>query len=161
MSEPDEIVERITAAFAEVPQPARDALINRHCCECLETSEAYGGKPWPEITLEELLRGREVALLTATAWRYYLPAFLIWSIRAPEAVDVFLDNLVSQLEPPSETRGVAEWFAERAVGFSPDQRQAIVAFLNWYRVRDEAMWRNLGGEPPGGVYDAIRYWTAS
>jgi hypothetical protein len=159
MSEPAEIVEQITAAFAAVPIPPRDALMNHHCCECLETSEAYDGKRWQEITLEELLRGREVALLSATAWRYYLPAFPIWSIRAPDAVDVLLDNLVSQLEPPSEGRGVPEWFAERSVGFSPEQRQAIVAFLDWYRVRDDAIWRSVEGEPPGGVYNAIRYWT--
>ena len=37
-------------------------------------SAAYAGKRWTEVTLEDVMRGREIALLTAAAWRYYLPA---------------------------------------------------------------------------------------
>ena len=136
----DDIAEQITAAFASSERPAPDALRNDHCCECAETSDAYGGRPWTEISLQDILRGRETALLSATAWRYYLPAMMIWCIRAPDAVDVIQDNLVYQLEPPVEGRGVPEWFAERAAGFSDAQRAAIAAYLDWSRQREEAQW---------------------
>ena len=157
MRDTDEIIHLIDRAFAHVPQPAAEALINRHCCECLETSEAYGGKPWTEITLDDVLAGRETSLLTAAAWRYYLPAIITWCIRAPVAVDVIQDTLVFQLEPPANGQGVPEWFNERAVGFSEDQRAAIVAFLHWSREREEADW--AGAEPPRHVYNALAFWT--
>lgn len=84
---------------------------------------------------------------------------MIWCIRAPDAVDVIQDNLVNQLEPPDEQGGVPEWFKERATGFSGAQRSAIVAYLHWYRERDEARWD--GTEPPRNVYNALTYWAAA
>jgi hypothetical protein len=154
-----DIIQQITDAFAEVEQPPREALFNGHCCECAETSEAYAGKRWMDVTLADVLRGRETALLTATAWRYYLPAFMIWAIREPAAVDVLQDNLVYQLEPPRDGAGVPEWFAERAVGFTEPQRQAICAYLMWYRDRVEIEWRSLGAESPRHVDNALEHWS--
>ncbi len=160
MRDVQQVIDQLTAAFSDVAQPAADALMNHHCCECLETSSAFGGKPWADISLDNLLAGRETALLTAEAWRYYLPAMIIWCIRAPDTVDVIQDNLVYQLEPPhTEGGSVREWFEERAVGFNQEQRNAIVAYLEWYRSREEADWAALGGKPPDHVYSALEFWT--
>ena len=154
------VVEQVKAAFADVATPPRESLINNHCCECLETSEAFGGKAWQDITLENLLAGRETALLTSAAWRYYLPAVITWCVRAPEAVDVIQDNLVYQLAPPAtETEWAREWFEPRASGFSQEQRKAITAYLEWYRDREAAEWATLGTEPPGHVYRALEFWS--
>lgn len=160
MRDAQQVVDQVRAAFSDVLRPAADALMNHHCCECLETSSAFGGKPWADISLDDLLAGRETALLTAEAWRYYLPAMIIWCIRAPEAVDVLQDNLVFQLEPRSDTDDppLREWFAQRAVGFNQEQRSAIVAYLEWYRSREEAAWAAAGGTPPDHVYRALEFW---
>ena len=154
----EDIVAQITSAFASAERPAPEALRNDHCCECAEISDAWGGRPWTEISLEDVLRGAETALLSAAAWRYYLPAVMIWCIREPAAVDVIQDNLVYQLEPPADGRGVPEWFAERAPGFSDAQRAAVVAYLDWYRERQEADWP--AGTAPRHVYNALEYWSA-
>lgn len=159
MDDDEQVIRQIEAAFAEVPYPGREALFNNHCCECAEVSACYAGKRWTEIALQDVLAGRETSLLSPAAWRYYLPAVMIWCIRAPDTVDVIQDNLVYQLEPPDDQRGVPEWFNERARGFSREQRSAIVAYLDWYRERDEARWP--GTEPPRHVYDALTYWAAA
>lgn len=159
MRETADIVRQIEAAFAGVDYPGRDALLHDHCCECAEVSAAFAGRRWAEITLDDVLAGRETALLNAAAWRYYLPAVMIWCVREPEAVDVIEDNLVSQLEPPGDGLGVPEWFNERATGFSPGQRAAIVAFLELYRARDVARWP--AGARPRHVDRALAYWTAA
>jgi hypothetical protein len=104
MDDSDETIRQIRAAFAEVPYPGREALVNHHCCECAEVSASYAGKRWTEIALADVLAGRETSLLSPTAWRYYLPALMIWCIRAPDAVDVIQDNLVYQLEPKAATQ---------------------------------------------------------
>lgn len=152
-----DIVNRIEDAFAGVEYPGREALVNNHCCECADVSAAFAHKRWTEITLHDLLAGRETALLNAAAWRYYLPAVMIWCVREPEAVDVIQDNLVYQLEPPGDGRGIPEWFDERTAGFSPAQRASIVAFLELYRARDEACWP--AGARPQHVDRALAYWT--
>ena len=158
----------LIAAFGAVPKPPREALINLHCEECLETSEAFADKPWVEVTLDELLLGRETALLTAAAWRYYLPAVIRWTVREPVAVDVINDNLVYQLEPPDPEEfpaeqfpGQREYFAERSTGFDDRQRAAIVAFLDWYRAREEAEWRGSGWEPPHHAARALAFWSSA
>ena len=94
MRDAAETIRQIEAAFADVPYPGREALFNHHCCECEEVSASYAGKPWTEIALEDVLAGRETSLLNPAAWRYYLPAMMIWCIRAPDTVDVIEDNLV-------------------------------------------------------------------
>ena len=152
-----EVIRRIETAFAGTELPPAEALVNNHCCECAEVSAAYRGKRWTEVTLDDVMTGREVSLLTVAAWRYYLPAFLTWTIRAPEVVDVLEDNLVFQLTPPRDGDGVPEWFAERCVNFfSPEQRAAIAAFLDWSRVHQEPQWPP--GTRPRHVYDALAYW---
>ena len=157
MRDADDITDLIRRAFSETPQPTPEALFNRHCCECVDVSTAYAGKHWTDISLDDVLAGRETALLTAIAWRYYLPAVMIWCIRAPDSVDVIQDNLVYQLEPPTEVRGVPEWFKERATGFTEEQRAAIVVYLHWYRERLEAQWQ--GAEPPRHVDNALTCWA--
>ena len=158
MRDAGETIRQIEAAFAEVPYPGPEALFNGHCCECADVSASYAGKRWTEIALEDVLAGRETCLLSPAAWRYYLPALMIWCIRAPETVDVIHDNLVYQLEPPDDRRGVPEWFHARARGFSREQRSAIAAYLDWSRERDEILWK--GTEPPRHVYHALAYWAA-
>jgi hypothetical protein len=157
MIDPEAVIDRIRAAFADTQQPPRETLINNHCCECADVSAAFAEKRWTEVTLDDVMRGREIALLTAAAWRYYLPAFLIWTIREPKTVDVLQDNLEFQLAPPVDGHGVPEWFEQRAPGFSTAQRSAIAAFLDWSRERAEEVWPP--GTVPPHVYNALRYWS--
>ncbi|MGH7587488.1 MAG: DUF6714 family protein [Gemmatimonadota bacterium] len=161
------VLERVKTAFAAVPRPPDEALVNRHCCECLETSEAFAGAAWPDVTLAQLLAGRETALLTIEAWRYYLPAVIAWSVHDPKAVDVIADNLVFQLTPPGEPSppglhegARADWFEPRARGFTPDQRAAIAAFLEWFGEREEADWARIDVPPPGRTDRALAWWSS-
>lgn len=154
------VLERVAAAFANHPKPPDEALLNRHCCECLETSEAFAGTAWQDVTLEQLLAGRETALLTVEAWRYYLPAAITWSVRDPKAVDVIADNLVHQLTPPGEDGALAEWFEPRARGFTLDQRAAIADFLEWFAERDEAWCNEADATAPQGARRALAHWSA-
>ena len=147
------ILERLEAAFANVPRPSQEELVNRHCCECLETSEAFAGAAWRDVTLEQILAGRETALLTVESWRYYLPAVISWSVKDPEAVDVIADNLVMQLTPSGDGGSLEAWFEPRARGFTADQRAAIAAFLQWFAER-------AGPTPPARIDRAIAHWSA-
>jgi hypothetical protein len=151
----------LVAAFGDVQQPPREALINPHCEECLETSEALADKPWQAINLADLEAGRETSLLTAAAWRYYLPAIIRWSMRERDDESFLRDNVVYALAPqePEAFPGQRQYFEERASGFDARQRQAIVAFLEWYRGKQEAEWGRLGAKPPDHVYKALAHWT--
>jgi hypothetical protein len=100
VSTPEDIVALMKQAFQDEPKPPHASLIKTHCPECLETSEALADKTWQDVSLADLLAARETALVTASAWRYYLPAVMTWCLRAPDEVDLIKDNLVYQFEPP-------------------------------------------------------------
>src|SRR5258708_36756082 len=104
MSAPEALVRRVAAAFPVEPRPPQEALFNNHCDECVEVSNAFGGRPWSEISLFDLLAGGETALLTPAAWRYYLPVMLPWGVREPEAVGGIGHDLWYPLEPPEPGR---------------------------------------------------------
>jgi hypothetical protein len=82
---------------------------------------------------------------------------MTWCIQNPDEVDVIQDNLLYQLEPPAEGRGVPEWFAERATGFSAEQRAAVATYLRWYRDYATGRWGAV--DPPGDIETALAYWT--
>ena len=132
------------------------ALANHHCCRMRRGLRRLRRQAWMDIALDDVLAGRETALLSVAAWRYHLPAVMIWCIRAPEAVDVIQDNLVYQLEPPADGGGVPvvrrarAWILRRAAA-------AIAAYLHWYREREETQW--AGAAPPRHVHNALAYWA--
>ncbi len=141
MNDPETIIAQVTTAFPAEPVPPPAALFNDHCDECIEVSKAFGGRPWPDISLGDLLAS-ETALLTAVAWRYYLPAVICLCVRDPDAAGIRCEYLVYQLEPPEPGKDDV-WFEERRGGFTEAQRQAIVGYLSWYRVREEGEYANL------------------
>jgi len=150
-----DLLRRIESAFADVPQPPPDLLYNTHCIECREVSDFFAVRPWQAVAV---LTGRIIGtpLLTAEAWRYYLPAILIWCVRDTAAADVLVENTVSQLTPPAD--GESRWFTPRCQGFNVLQCNAIVAFLDWYRATLDEL-AGQDPEPVGGLSSARAYWV--
>lgn len=157
MIDAEAIVARTKIAFPTEPIPLAKDLRNDHCEECADVSASFGVRPWTAVPLADII-GKETALLNPTAWRYFLPAVISWCVQKPEALDPLPEYTVYQLAPPNagETDG---WFELRKDGFTQAQRDVIVAYLDWYRERDEAEYRMLE-MPPDDFYRALEYWSA-
>jgi hypothetical protein len=147
-----DVVRAVETAFEGGELPPAAELSNDHCSECIETYRRFWRQRRTFMTWQEAaqLRGSpiETALLSAEAWRYYLPALIVWCVRDTKRVDVLVDNLVHQLTPSGPSNWA--WFGPRSVGFNADQRSAIVDFLRWYQEKRES---------PDDAADAIRYWS--
>ncbi|MET0551656.1 MAG: DUF6714 family protein [Vicinamibacteria bacterium] len=156
MISPEAIARSAVDAFPSEPVPPRELLYRSHCDECIDVSNAYGVRPWTAVALDDMV-GKETALLSAAAWRYFLPAMITWCVREPDALDTLPDFLVYQLEPP-EVGTDEGWFLERKGGFSDAQRAVIVAYLEWYREREEIEYAALEMEVPRHVYRALEHW---
>jgi hypothetical protein len=91
----------IEMAFAEVPQPSPDALvIPTYDDEGISTF--FRGKNWRTPTVEELRR-HEVALslLSAEAFRYYLPAFMLAELEEPDKADLIGPGIIFHFSKPA------------------------------------------------------------
>ncbi|HNY26128.1 MAG TPA: hypothetical protein PKH31_01980, partial [Candidatus Sumerlaeota bacterium] len=71
--------DRIRETFASSDVPDADALFDTSDAECLERTDAFRGRKWSDLTFEFLEEQQSDALehFSATAYRYFLPAYLL------------------------------------------------------------------------------------
>ena len=161
----DAVKTRILEAFRATPYPGDEDLVtdqSGYDSESREIASAFKGKNWKDISLK-MLREHADALpfFTLTAFRYYLPAYMIGCVDSYYDVDVALDSVLFNLTPPKERSGW-EWdfFYARAQRFNEQEREAIRSFLDLMDQYGYADWASEGMEPPEArVEPALAFWA--
>lgn len=102
-----EIIRIIETAFTETPHPS---MITSHDCqECYEISEAFKGKNWKDVDQHILIFQRDaLPLFTPEAWRYYLPAYMLFAIHDYSEADTIPHNIVWGIEEPKDGKSDAD-----------------------------------------------------
>jgi hypothetical protein len=130
--------------------------------ECMEIVSAFKGEDWKNISVEMLRNYADaLPLFTPSAFRYYLPAYMLGAVDSYYALDVALDNVLFNLTPPKKRSGW-EWdfFWARAQQFNEEEREAIRSFLELMDHYERADWASEGMEPPRDrVGPAFRFWA--
>ncbi len=123
------LIDEIRRAFADVPYPGDDDIIATPahvaaCDECGGLRDALAGRTWPELIDDAGSSGHvghAMSFFSPAGWQYYLPAYLIQSIK--------LGRFSSLYFRPRADPGLAEFWAERVSRLTADQCRAVVAFL--------------------------------
>lgn len=149
-------VEMIKAAFKDTPAPKREEMCNsKQGDEPSEYAMEFLGQDWRRLHPEFLDRNSaSLSFLAASAFRYFLPAYLIYDLTDP---------LASQADPawhlawiPGSEKGKPEmevYMREKLSKFNKQERSAIAAYLE-YKAAHEAY-------EPAKLKDSIRlYWKA-
>src|SRR5688500_15723659 len=115
------LADAVIVAFAGAPRPAPDNIAPHPCAECAALEQCLEGRD-PSGFVQEALLGCtwDMPLLSAEAKRFYLPVWLLASIRDPLGSDA-TDALVYALD--SDHR----WDPEG--GYSEAQRAVLVRYL--------------------------------
>jgi hypothetical protein len=123
------LVAAVKAAFADLGAPPADG-ISEVPWNDEGTTEFFTGKPWQGHT-PEALNQHSFALLAFTpeAFHYYLPAFLIASLEAPDEAPV--DSVISAISPPKDNPKRPSFWRRWSL-FSPTQRRVIVECLKYW-----------------------------
>lgn len=128
-----EVLHVITEAFHSVQYPGDDNLItNRNDLESLEIELAFRGRKWQDLSFETVFKHRDsLPFFSPSAFRYYLPAYMCFSITNYSDSDTLPEYVVYQLSPPSNASQADEWqrFESNCSAFTKDQRKAIAVFL--------------------------------
>lgn len=141
---PKGLIEQIRAAFADTVMPDATALVTCPCDECSGIKRRFANKHWTEITDPRNFHMMDVslALMTPDAFRFYLPAFLLGDLLQlgdPEKRTQI--GYVSCFTPPPTEGATAEnwlaatgetymeFFLKRVRGFTPEQKEAIRAYI--------------------------------
>jgi hypothetical protein len=114
-------MQQIRAAFADASRPADDALVCHDCPECHALGEDLHGRTPDELADEWIVRSfDQLPFMSDEAKRYYLPAYLRVAARDPRST-------VAQFVL-FELAADHRW--QPQAGYTPAQRQAILAYLS-------------------------------
>lgn len=128
----------ILAAFSAVPRPEEVA-------DCLDPIEAercrrlLGGKrveDWKDRPLEALADGThmtQLSFISAAAYQYYLPLYMLAAALHCEDADVLPEELISSFSRTEDPKLNKRFFDDRFRGFTDAQLRAILAFLGFMR----------------------------
>jgi hypothetical protein len=125
------VPESIISAFKEVPYPGDDFIAFDDCPECRQIREEFRGKS--SLLLEDGFLERRcdsLPLLSAAAFHYFLPAYLLYSLRHPDSDVAFCTF---------QGLGMAGLDAidlDRFRRFSRQQRGAVIAFLEFFNFHE-------------------------
>jgi hypothetical protein len=131
----DRAVAAIRSAFPSGAPPTASEMRNDHCPECAETNAVFTGKRWEDIAVADLAGNPAVSLLTAIAFRYYLPALMLRCIEAAVKLDCLPASVVGMLSPPNGKPDAR--LADLLGGFDQAQVGAVRAFLHVFEAREK------------------------
>lgn len=131
----DEVAEQIEGAFSRESYPGDNHLTEGSSLEAGDVSSFLKGRRWQDFRVEELARNHEsLFFMTPEAVRYYIPAFLIASVRHYDDSDKIPSTLLFFLNPFSMTdSNYQSRFKQRFEPFTDSERSALIAFLEYIR----------------------------
>ena len=145
MDTPEAIIEAIRAAFAGVPRGA----ITLHEAEVIDdygsTEERQEARrldseaSWEEVP-DEALESCTSALchLDPKSWRYYIPAYMIWSLRHfRESESIVSDFTIYTFNPYLDDPGLREYVAPRFRLLDGPQSRAVCRYLRYMAANED------------------------
>jgi len=131
---PGSLVHRIEAAFEHTSLPL-DAEISMPTYDDEGTAAYFRGKTWRGHTARQLRRlDFSLTVMTAEAFAYFLPAYMLADIKQPEDADTISEALLFHLSPNIAAN---EQRCRRIVTLlSQPQREAVAEYFEHVRQRD-------------------------
>ncbi len=148
----------IRQAFAQNVYPGNNDLLRSQCGypEEIKLLTTFTDKNWQDISLDRLENcDYYLALFSKNALHYYLPAFLIMTLKHyynPKADNIVSDTIVTLMPfMRKHNLGIrASWLEETVKGLTQEQMEAIKLFLetvvevydDWAVEALDHFWRN-------------------
>ena len=125
--------ESIQSAFADVQHPGKDKTTKctwPGCPECEDISQTFGGKSALSVEDGVLAEHTALPLFTPEAFHYFIPAYMLYSLRHPDSdVAFFIRQGLGEA-------GIDTFYLERFRLFTVQQKQAVIAFLEFLRSQE-------------------------
>jgi hypothetical protein len=135
----NDIATRIYDAFLELPIPKK--IVKGYSFEELEIEKAFRNLHWKEIGTNFIFptHAESLCFMTAEAYKFYMPAYMISTIISYDQTDIAVDNLLSSLKLPLKNDnyyGISyieamNVFKSRVNKFNLLQKEAIKLFLEF------------------------------
>lgn len=135
--ESEQLILDIEEAFSRTQYPGDEMIVYDNSgfhLECQKIKEDFKGKDWRALPLNLLKYHAEgLFFFTDESFRFYLPAYLIASIRFYSRVDIIPHMIVRSLTAPKEQGPRMEQFTNRINKFNQSQKTVIRKFIIFLR----------------------------
>ena len=126
------LVEEINEAFAGLEPPGDDKILHPDCMDDVDILEFYGGVRREDMTDENIIYSYAApTAFSAEAFRYYLPAYLIWTLNNQDTVEIAAESILLALDPGTERELLHDFRKSKFSLLTKEQITAIKRFL-WY-----------------------------
>lgn len=130
------IIQEIKTAFGDMPYPGAEYIVNDRGGNDLERKrireEFSGYENWLDVPRKLLLQERDaLPLFEPQGFRFYLPAYMLFTIEDYDGADMIPESIVHSLTLPDAGTELYEFVRERLVLFSEEQRKAVLHFLEY------------------------------
>ncbi|HEX2572556.1 MAG TPA: DUF6714 family protein [Polyangia bacterium] len=125
----DALKQQIADAFADVPYPGDDRLVDDPFdWEAADLLACFKGRHWKALTHEDLFQN-SLTFVGLDAYSFYLPAYLLAALDDYE----HSDHVVYGLCPTTDDPKLLEWDLRRFDRLNARQRAAVRSFLEYMR----------------------------
>ena len=125
------VLEKIAAAFADVPRPPNDALLHERCFDDNDIVALYDVAHWRDLSDETIEREyAALSFLSPDGFRHFLPAYMGFALRHRDSGAAAVDSTIWSLDPDVyKEENLREFTRSKLAGFDDAQRAATIAFL--------------------------------
>ena len=131
----ESLKDAITKAFSKAESPAKDDIVEHECEECCGVRKDFTSIKWLKAN-DELLENNydKIPLFSPTAFNYFLPAYLLYTIRNfdddfSEVCDFTLYALTPGKTWKDENGQISSYWIEKFRPFTVEQMNIIYRFL--------------------------------
>jgi hypothetical protein len=133
-----EVVRQIEAAFGGLDHPGDDKLLHPQCFDDMDIEAFYGGPHWRDVP-SDLIAYENAALCFSSpeGFQFYLPAYLIWTLRNYEGESASVLHTLYSLDPGQAGDKLRAFQISKFGLLTPEQRRTIVDFLGLFRDHED------------------------
>lgn len=126
----DAAIREIETAFAGLEPPGDDRLLHPKSMDDMDIVDFYG-EPDNQSLSDATIIGSYAApsFFSAEAFQYYMPAFMIWSLRHYDTIEYAPESTVMAFDPGPEGYELRPFQISKFALFTDAQRAAVVRFL--------------------------------
>lgn len=138
MMKKESVISLIEKAFADLPHPG-DTLLHSSCQDDTDIRPFYGIQDWREAS-SQMIEREDAALcfFSPAAFRYFLPAYLIWTLNNYDTSESpTVNSTIYSLDPTSARADLQPFMRSKYSLLSQAQRHAVIAFLEHMSARPD------------------------
>ncbi|MCX2722475.1 DUF6714 family protein [Roseibium salinum] len=126
----DDLCRWIEEAFEDVPQPSDDELLHPGCMDDCDILQFYGGVSSQDMSGAMIVYNyAALTAFSAAAFRYYLPAYMLWTLRNPDSIEYAGEATLRALDPGTADEMLHDFQKSHFDELDRAQVEVVKAFL--------------------------------